>query len=55
MGLIPGAGGTVSIPRRIGRWRTLHLALGGATLDADTAASWGLIDEVVPDQESGTA
>jgi enoyl-CoA hydratase/carnithine racemase len=55
MGLIPGAGGTVSIPRRIGRWRTLHLALGGATLDADTAASWGLIDEVAPDQESGTA
>jgi len=44
MGLIPGAGGTVSIPRRIGRWRTLHLALTGAPIDVPTARSWGLID-----------
>lgn len=48
MGLIPGAGGTVSIPRRIGRWRTLHLALTGAAVDALTALEWGLIDEVAP-------
>jgi hypothetical protein len=46
MGLIPGAGGTVSIPRRIGRWRTLHLALTGSTLDAPTALSWGLVDQL---------
>lgn len=46
MGLVPGAGGTVSIPRRIGRWRTLHLALTGTTLDASCARAWGLIDEV---------
>ncbi|GAA0710744.1 enoyl-CoA hydratase/isomerase family protein [Dactylosporangium roseum] len=46
MGLIPGAGGTVSIPRRIGRWRALYLALSGDTLDARTALSWGLVDEV---------
>jgi enoyl-CoA hydratase/carnithine racemase len=46
MGLIPGAGGTVSIPRRIGRWRTLHLALSGVPLDVVTAARWGLVDEV---------
>jgi enoyl-CoA hydratase/carnithine racemase len=45
MGLIPGAGGTVSIPRRIGRWRTLYLALSGITLDAITATRWGLVDE----------
>ena len=44
MGLIPGAGGTVSIPRRIGPWRTLYLALSGSALDADTAARWGLVD-----------
>lgn len=44
MGLIPGAGGTVSIPARIGRWRTLHLALTGAPLDAGTAVEWGLVD-----------
>lgn len=44
MGLIPGAGGTVSIPRRIGRWRTLYLALTGSVLDSPTALAWGLVD-----------
>jgi enoyl-CoA hydratase/carnithine racemase len=48
MGLIPGAGGTVSIPRRIGRWRTLYLALSGIAVDAETALAWGLVDQVVP-------
>jgi enoyl-CoA hydratase/carnithine racemase len=46
MGLIPGAGGTVSVPRRIGRWRTLYLALSGHPLDAPTALAWGLVDHV---------
>jgi enoyl-CoA hydratase/carnithine racemase len=46
MGLIPGAGGTVSLPRRIGRHRTALLALAGFTIDAATARQWGLVDEV---------
>lgn len=46
LGLIPGAGGTVSLPRRIGRWRTAWLALTGHALDAETAAAWGLIDDI---------
>jgi enoyl-CoA hydratase/carnithine racemase len=46
MGLVPGAGGTVSIPRRIGRQRTAYLALSGSRLDAATALAWGLIDEL---------
>ncbi|WP_428366979.1 enoyl-CoA hydratase/isomerase family protein [Mycolicibacterium sp.] len=46
LGLIPGAGGTVSITRRIGRWRTAYLVLSGRTLDAATARRWGLVDEV---------
>jgi enoyl-CoA hydratase/carnithine racemase len=46
MGLIPGAGGTVSIPRRVGRWRALYLAVGGRTIDTRTALSWGLIDGI---------
>ncbi|NDJ88275.1 enoyl-CoA hydratase/isomerase family protein [Mycolicibacter kumamotonensis] len=46
LGLIPGAGGTVSIPRRIGRWRTAYLILSGRTIDATTALRWGLVDEV---------
>jgi enoyl-CoA hydratase/carnithine racemase len=46
LGLVPGAGGTVSIPRRIGRHRTAALALSGSVIDAATALGWGLIDEV---------
>jgi hypothetical protein len=46
-GLVPGAGGTVSITRRIGRWRTAYLALSGARLDLDHALAWGLVDERV--------
>jgi enoyl-CoA hydratase/carnithine racemase len=46
MGLVPGAGGTVSIPRRIGRRRTAWWAITGAPIDAPTALGWGLVDEV---------
>lgn len=48
MGLIPGAGGTVSLPRRIGRWRTAYLALSGQRLDLPTALTWGLVDDRIP-------
>ena len=44
MGLVPGAGGTVSIPGRIGRWRTAYLALSGRPIDVGTALAWGLVD-----------
>ena len=47
LGLIPGAGGTVSITRRIGRWRTAYLVLSGQTIDPSTALRWGLIDEIL--------
>ena len=46
LGLVPGAGGTVSVPRRIGRWRTLFLALTGQYLTAEQALQWGLVDAV---------
>lgn len=46
MGLIPGAGGTVSLPRRVGRHRTALLALSGTAIDAPTALRWGLVDAV---------
>ncbi|MGZ8795266.1 MAG: enoyl-CoA hydratase/isomerase family protein [Gaiellaceae bacterium] len=48
MGLVPGAGGTVSLPRRIGRQRTAWLALSGTRIDAITAKRWGLVDEILP-------
>lgn len=46
LGLVPGAGGTVSLTRRIGRHRTAWLALAGTGIDAATARSWGLVDEI---------
>ena len=46
MGLVPGAGGTVSLPRRIGRRRTAYLALTGARLDSRRALDWGLVDAI---------
>jgi Enoyl-CoA hydratase/isomerase len=46
MGLIPGAGGTASLPRRIGRHRTAWLALTGHPIDAPTAHHWGLVDTI---------
>jgi hypothetical protein len=47
MGLIPGAGGTVSLTRRAGRHRAAFLALMGARLDVETALEWGIVDEIV--------
>ncbi|MBF82251.1 MAG: enoyl-CoA hydratase [Actinobacteria bacterium] len=48
MGLIPGAGGTVSIPRRIGPQKTAYLALSGQSIDSQTALDWELVNEIVP-------
>ena len=49
MGLVPGAGGTATLPRRIGRHRTAWLALTGQSISAATGCAWGLIDEIVED------
>jgi Enoyl-CoA hydratase/isomerase len=46
LGLVPGAGGTVSLVHRIGRLRTAWLAFSGSTIGADIAHSWGLVDEI---------
>lgn len=55
MGLVPGAGGTVSVTRRIGRWRTAYLALSGIKLDVDTALQWGLVDGRAEERPPPTA
>lgn len=47
-GLIPGAGGCVSISRRIGRQRAAWMALSGERIDARTALRWGLVDAIEP-------
>jgi enoyl-CoA hydratase/carnithine racemase len=46
MGLIPGAGGCVSVPRRIGRQRAALMILSGRRINARTALRWGLIDAI---------
>jgi enoyl-CoA hydratase/carnithine racemase len=43
-GLVPGAGGTVSVTKRIGRWRTAYLALTGERIGLEQAVAWGLVD-----------
>ena len=48
LGLVPGAGGTVSITARIGRHRTAWLGLTGRVIDASTAKAWGLVDRLEP-------
>ena len=47
MGLIPGAGGTVSLLARIGRHRLNWLALSGERLHAARALDWSLLDSIV--------
>jgi enoyl-CoA hydratase/carnithine racemase len=47
MGLIPGAGGTVSILKRIGRQRMAEWVISGRKIKAKTALEWGLVDRLV--------
>jgi len=46
MGLVPGAGGCVSVPRRVGRQRAALMMLSGRRINASTALAWGLIDAI---------
>jgi enoyl-CoA hydratase/carnithine racemase len=45
----------VAVARNIGRKRALEMALTGDTIDAATAADWGLINRVVPADELDAA
>lgn len=46
-GLIPGAGGCVSVTRRIGRQRTAWMVLSGKRVNAQRAKQWGLVDRLI--------
>jgi len=48
LGIIPGYGGTVRLPRLVGRGRALQLILTGDMIPADQALAMGLVNDVVP-------
>lgn len=47
LGLIPGFGGTVRLPRRVGTAKALEMALTGSMVAADEALRVGLVNKVV--------
>ena len=51
IGLTPDCGVSYLLPRAIGQQRALDLALTGRALDAEEACAWGLVTEVVDDDE----
>ena len=48
LGITPGYGGTVRLPRLVGRGRAAELLLSGGMLDAQEAYRIGLVNRVVP-------
>jgi len=55
LGILPGGNGTVNLPKLIGRGRALEVILGGVSIDAETAESWGYLNRVFPSRESPSA
>jgi 3-hydroxyacyl-CoA dehydrogenase len=54
LGLLPGAGGTVRLPRLVGLEKALDLMTGGAPIDFDEAQTLGIVDrEIVGDVRAG--
>ncbi len=51
LGIMPGAGGTQRLPRRIGIGRGKELLFTGRLIDANEAAEWGLVNHVVPAEQ----
>ena len=48
VGIIPGGGGTIRIPREVGRRRAMEVILGGHDFPAETAELYGLINRALP-------
>lgn len=53
IGLIPDAGGTSFLPRRVGLQRAMGAALLAEPVTARQAEAWGMIWEAVPDDRFG--
>jgi enoyl-CoA hydratase/carnithine racemase len=50
-GLLPGAGGSYRLPRRVGLNPALWLLMSGDTAPAEDFRRWGLVHQVVPADE----
>jgi 3-hydroxyacyl-CoA dehydrogenase/enoyl-CoA hydratase/3-hydroxybutyryl-CoA epimerase len=50
LGIHPGWGGTIRLPRLIGAIQAMDLILSGRTVDAKTAKAMGVVDMVVADR-----
>lgn len=50
-GLLPGAGGAVRLARAVGPARAKYLSFTGQLFPADFFLSWGLVNEVVDDDQ----
>jgi enoyl-CoA hydratase len=48
LGIIPGLGGTVRLPRRVGLGRAKELVYSGRIVKADEAKKMGLVEDVYP-------
>jgi enoyl-CoA hydratase len=51
LGTCPGYGGTVRLPRLVGRGRAVELLLTGGMIDAQEAFRIGLVNRVVPQEQ----
>jgi enoyl-CoA hydratase/carnithine racemase len=48
---LPGGGGSIRLPRRIGVSRAKYLMFTGTLVTAEQALSWGLVDQVVSEAD----
>lgn len=51
LGVIPGYGGTQRLPQLIGKGRAMELIMTAQMIDANTAKNYGLVNEVVSQEE----
>jgi enoyl-CoA hydratase/carnithine racemase len=54
LGIIPGGGGSIRLPRLVGRGRALEIILGCADFDAELAERYGYINRAIPANEIGS-
>lgn len=53
LGIIPGGGGCVRLPRLAGRGRAMEIILGSGDFDAVTAERYGWVNRALPAEEIG--